>query len=90
VASSVHCYMNDHGVTEQEACLKLSKIVADAWKDLNEECLKSCSAQKHLKMIAMNYARMIEVVYKHEDNYTNPSGEMKENISMLLVQSIQD
>ena len=33
----------------------------------------------------MNYASMIEVIYKHEDSYTNPLGEMKENISMLLV-----
>ena len=82
--------MNNHGVTEQEACLKLRKIIADAWKDLNEECLKSCSTQKHLNMIAMNYARMSEITYKHEDSYTNPSGKMKENISMLLVQSIQD
>ena len=82
--------MNDHGVTEQEACLKLSEIVADAWKDLNEQCLKSCSAQKHLNMIAMNLARMTEVTYKHKDSYTNPLCEMKENISMLLAQSIQD
>jgi len=82
--------MNDHGVTEQEACLKLRKIVADAWKDLNEECLKSCSAQKHFNMIAMNYARMTEVTYKHKDSYTDPLFEMKENIFMLLVHSIQD
>jgi len=41
-------------------------------------------------LIAMNYAHMIEVIYKHEDSYTNPLGEMKENISMLLAQSIQD
>jgi len=82
--------MNARGVTEQETCLKLSKIIADTWKDLNEECPKSFSALKHLNMIAMNYARMSEITYKHEDSYTNPSGKMKENISMLLVQSIQD
>ncbi|ONK72264.1 uncharacterized protein A4U43_C04F17540 [Asparagus officinalis] len=89
VASSVQCYMNDHGVTEQVARLKLSTMVANAWKDLNQGCLQySCPSQRNLNMLALNFVRMAEVIYKHEDGYTNPSGEMKQNIGLLLLHSV--
>lgn len=88
VASSVQCYANDHKVPEEVAYLKISEMVAESWKDLNDEFLKSCPSLKHLNMTALNFARMIEVIYKHEDGYTNPLGKMKDNIALLLVKPI--
>ncbi|KAB2615812.1 hypothetical protein D8674_022400 [Pyrus ussuriensis x Pyrus communis] len=36
VASSVECYMKEHGATEEQAIIKLIKQVNNAWKDVNE------------------------------------------------------
>nr|WHU05657.1 terpene synthase TPS10 [Freesia viridis] len=90
VSSAVQCYMNDNRATEEEASAKLSIMVAGAWKDMNSELLKQCHFKKHLNLLALNFARMIEVIYKHEDGYTNPSGQMKDNIDLVLVHPTQD
>ncbi|KAJ6837869.1 (-)-germacrene D synthase-like [Iris pallida] len=82
--------MRDEGITEQEALAKLNKMVENAWKDINKECLNPFPSRKHLNMLALNYTRMMEVIYKHEDSYTNPEGQMKENIALLLVRPIEE
>ncbi|XP_064971654.1 alpha-humulene synthase-like [Musa acuminata AAA Group] len=35
VASTVQCYMKEHGTNVQVACKKLQDLVEDAWKDIN-------------------------------------------------------
>lgn len=90
LASSLQIYMKDAGVTEQEAIVKLNEMVENAWKEINKEWLDPLPSRKHLNLLALNFTRMIEVVYKHEDSYTYPLGRMKENIAMLLVHPVQD
>ncbi|KAE8678065.1 S-locus lectin protein kinase family protein isoform 1 [Hibiscus syriacus] len=36
-ASAVECYMREHGVSEEEACIELKKQADNAWKDINYE-----------------------------------------------------
>ncbi|KAJ6837876.1 (-)-germacrene D synthase-like [Iris pallida] len=88
--SSLQIYMRDEGITEQEAVAKLKSMVDKAWKDINKEWLSSLPSRKHLNLLALNYNRMAEVIYKHEDSYTNPDGHMKENITLLLVHPMED
>ncbi|KAJ6801193.1 (-)-germacrene D synthase-like [Iris pallida] len=90
VDSSLEICMRDEGITEQEALAKLNKMVEDAWKDINKECLNPFPSRKHLNLLALKFNRMIEVIYKHEDSFTNPDGKMKENIALLLVHPIED
>ncbi|KAJ6801194.1 (-)-germacrene D synthase-like [Iris pallida] len=90
VDSSLEICMRDEGITEQEALAKLNKMVEDAWKDINKECLNPFPSRKHLNLLALKFNRMIEVIYKHEDSFTNPDGKMKENIALLLVRPIED
>ncbi|KAJ6837867.1 (-)-germacrene D synthase-like [Iris pallida] len=90
VDSSLEICMRDEGITEQEALAKLNKMVEDAWKDINKECLNPFPSRKHLNLLALKFNRMIEVIYKYEDSFTNPDGKMKENIALLLVRPIED
>ncbi|KAJ6822070.1 (-)-germacrene D synthase-like [Iris pallida] len=88
--SSLQICMRDEGITEQEAVAKLKSMVDKAWKDINKEWLSSLPSRKHLNLLALNYTRMVEVIYKHEDSYTNPDGHMKDNVTLLLVHPMED
>nr|CAB3500826.1 unnamed protein product [Digitaria exilis] len=35
VASSVECYISEHGVTANVACAKIDSLIEDAWKTIN-------------------------------------------------------
>ncbi|KAF3450071.1 hypothetical protein FNV43_RR06150 [Rhamnella rubrinervis] len=72
-ATSVECYMNKHGVWEEEAC---------------EECLQPRDVPMALLMPPVNLARVMNVFYKDGDGYTHAGGPMKTFISSLLVHPI--
>ncbi|KAJ8461399.1 hypothetical protein OPV22_034325 [Ensete ventricosum] len=88
VASTVQCYMKEYGTDVQVACKKLQGVVDDAWKDINEECLKPTTFPVALLERIINYSRMTDNTYKYMDGYTNSSTKTKEYISLLLVHPI--
>lgn len=88
VASAVECYMKQYGATEEEACVEFCEMVANAWKDMNEECLKPTAVSRHLLVRSVNLARMIEVIYEYDDGYTNAEKCLKDYIRSLFVEPI--
>ena len=67
VASAVECYMKQHGVSEQVVHDELNRQVDDAWKDINEECMRPTVVPMPLLMCVLNLARLIDVIYKYND-----------------------
>ncbi|KAL9366365.1 hypothetical protein Peur_037564 [Populus x canadensis] len=88
VASSIECYMKQHGTTEQETVHEFRKQVTDAWKDLNEEFLHPTAVPMPLLTRMLNLARVIDVVYKDEDGYTNAGTVLKDLVSALLIDPV--
>ncbi|KAJ8621940.1 hypothetical protein MRB53_030469 [Persea americana] len=88
VASCIQLYMKEHGSTYEEACEKFKRLAADAWKDINKECLKPTEVPMPLLMLAVNFARVIEVLYQHRDGYTNSTFETKDRTSLVLVDPV--
>ncbi|KAJ6827090.1 (-)-germacrene D synthase-like [Iris pallida] len=89
--SSLQICMREEGITKQEAVAKLNEMVENGWKDINKECINPLPSRKHLNLAVLNFTRVMEVVYyQHKDSYTSPEGQMKENISLLLVRPIED
>ncbi|CAI8617510.1 unnamed protein product [Vicia faba] len=84
-ASSIECYMNEHDVCREEAINELSRQVTYAWKDINEELLDSTDIPKPLLTRVLNLARVIYVLYKDEDCYTNSQGSTKNDIISILM-----
>ncbi|XP_050899978.1 (-)-germacrene D synthase [Lathyrus oleraceus] len=84
-ASSIECYMNEHGVTRSDAIEELSRQVTNAWKDINEELLDSTEVPKPLLMRVLNLSRVLHVLYKDEDCYTNSQGSTKNDIISTLL-----
>ncbi|XP_055802420.1 terpene synthase 17-like [Solanum dulcamara] len=90
VASGVECYMNEYGVTKEEAHIKIRNIIENYWKDLNEEYFKMDEAiiPRVLLMRIINLTRVVGFLYKDEDAYTFSKNNLKYVISDILVDPI--
>ncbi|MED6120569.1 hypothetical protein PIB30_022086 [Stylosanthes scabra] len=82
------CYMREYNISKAEAFRELQKNVRDAWKDINEECLKPTKVPMPFIMRALNISRFVDVMYKDEDCYTHAEGKMKKCIETLLVNPV--
>ncbi|CAL5406940.1 unnamed protein product [Camellia sinensis] len=68
-ASSVVCRLMDDMVGH--------KRVTNAWKDINQECLRPTAVPMPLLLRVVNLARVINVLYKDEDGYTHSGTKLK-------------
>ncbi|KAB2630555.1 (-)-germacrene D synthase-like [Pyrus ussuriensis x Pyrus communis] len=84
----VNCYTKKYGTTEEEAITELQRQVNNAWKDINEACLHPTAVPMALLIRILNFARTMDVVYKHEDGYTNANGMIKDLIVSTLVEPV--
>ncbi|TQD91283.1 hypothetical protein C1H46_023127 [Malus baccata] len=87
-ASAVNCYMRKYGATEEEAIIELRRQVNNAWKDINEACLHPTAVAMPLLIRILNFARVMDVVYKCEDGYNNADGGLKDFIVSTLVEPV--
>ncbi|PRQ19009.1 putative lyase [Rosa chinensis] len=89
VISAVQCYMNECGVTEEEAITVLRRQVSDAWKDINESFLLPNAVPRPLLTRILNFACAMDVSYKYEDGFsTHHETVLKDFIISTLVQPL--
>ncbi|KAL7615072.1 hypothetical protein Lser_V15G05653 [Lactuca serriola] len=84
-ATGVDAYIKEYNVSEEVAILELMKMIENAWKDINEGCLKPTEVSVALLTPILNLARMIDVVYKFDDGFTFPGKTLKDYITLLFV-----
>ncbi|KAL5802657.1 hypothetical protein ACOSQ4_030962 [Xanthoceras sorbifolium] len=85
--SSIECYMKqDAGVSEEEVIKMFRKEIFNAWKDINQEFLKPTAAAAPMPILTriLNLSRVMDVIYKDDDGYTN-SHVIKHYIDSLLL-----
>ncbi|KAJ7954581.1 Terpene synthase [Quillaja saponaria] len=88
VATSVECYTKQHGITEAEAIKVLEEEVRNAWKDINEDCLKPTTVPVPMIECLINFVRVMNLLYENEsDKFTNTE-LLKDYISSLFVNPI--
>ncbi|XP_052178519.1 (-)-germacrene D synthase-like [Diospyros lotus] len=88
VASSVECYMEQYGASEEEAVVELKKQVGEAWKDINAGMLQPTKVAMPLLVRVLNLARATNVTYSHGDGYTDSVTKLKDIITSLFVQAV--
>lgn len=89
VASSVQCYVKEHGCSDIEACKKLKEMVEEHWKIINREFL-STNIPLPLIRPVLNLACFNDFVYKDRtDIYTDSSEYMKKSIIEILVEPVK-
>ncbi|XP_024977692.1 germacrene A synthase short form [Cynara cardunculus var. scolymus] len=87
-ATGVDAYIKTFGVSEKDAINELKNMIENAWKDINEGCLKPREVSMDLLAPILNLARMIDVVYRYDDGFTFPGKTLKEYITLLFVPSL--
>uniref|UniRef100_A0A1D1ZD67 (-)-germacrene D synthase n=1 Tax=Anthurium amnicola TaxID=1678845 RepID=A0A1D1ZD67_9ARAE len=88
IASTVQSYVKEYGVSNEKACQRLKDMINDAWKVMNEECLRPTIIPLQLLMSSFNLSRVMETYYKYSDGYTESSSATKDLISLLLMECI--
>ncbi|KAL8234107.1 hypothetical protein R6Q59_020207 [Mikania micrantha] len=71
-ATSIEAYRKTYGVSEYVALEAVKTIVENAWKDINEGCLKPRVVSMDILAPIVNLTRMIDVAYKYNDGLTFP------------------
>ncbi|KAL1560040.1 Trehalose-6-P synthase/phosphatase complex synthase subunit [Salvia divinorum] len=71
--SSIHCYMRQYGLSEDDARGQIKQRVKNAWKDMNQGCLESTPASMPILMRVINLARAAQLIYSDGDCYTDPT-----------------
>ncbi|XP_050230903.1 probable terpene synthase 8 [Mercurialis annua] len=86
--SSVECYMNEFGVSQEIAYVEIKKMIANAWKDINEEYMNPSRVSTTVLNYYLNFARMANFVYKIRDAYTY-SVHLQVYVSKLFLEPLQ-
>ena len=87
VVCSVECYMKEYDLSMKDITQKFNLIIENAWKDINQECLKATPISMYILPLVVNFARLVEVTYKDGDGYTHPQ-HLKDTISTLFIDQI--
>ncbi|CAI0441021.1 unnamed protein product [Linum tenue] len=100
-ASSIQCYMKEHGVGKEEAMAAVRGIAEDDWKIMNGEILRllnpptgrddvaaaaAAVVPNHdVLQILVGLANVMETLYKEFDGYTNSDTSTKDMLMALFV-----
>ncbi|KAL8199346.1 hypothetical protein R6Q57_012914 [Mikania cordata] len=87
-ATCIEAYMKTYGVSENTAFEVVKTILENAWKDINEGCLKPREVPMDVLAPIVNLARMTDVTYKYNDGFTFPEKTLKEYITLLFCVSM--
>ncbi|KAK9005040.1 hypothetical protein V6N11_042488 [Hibiscus sabdariffa] len=86
--SAIECYMEQYGVTAEEAYDEFNKHIESSWKDVNEELLKPREMPEAVLNRSLNLARVMDVLYREGDGYTHVGKAAKGGITSLLIDPI--
>ncbi|KAL9381833.1 hypothetical protein Peur_024868 [Populus x canadensis] len=87
-ASGVECYMKQYDVSDKKAIEDIQKMVANGWKDINEDCMRPTNAPMLLLQHIVNLARVTDAVYGDDDDaYTIPLS-LKDYVTLLYVEQV--
>ncbi|KAL8199343.1 hypothetical protein R6Q57_012911 [Mikania cordata] len=88
IVSSVDTYKKSFEVSEDIALEALKNIIENAWKDINDACLKPTEVPMDLLSTILNIARMTDVAYRYNDGLTFPERSFKKYITLLLFDRV--
>ncbi|KAF7150330.1 hypothetical protein RHSIM_Rhsim02G0116000 [Rhododendron simsii] len=85
--SYVDCYMKDHkGSSVNRAREQVNRMISDAWKCLNQECLSPNSFSASFTKSSVNLARMVPLMYSYDDNRKLPI--LQEHMKSMLYDDV--
>lgn len=70
IASTVQCYMKDHGTTKEVACEKLKELAEYSWKDTLQLALAPTDLPVAVPQMVLDLAKASENIYRYNDAFT--------------------
>ncbi|CAL5048878.1 unnamed protein product [Urochloa decumbens] len=87
-ASSLECYMKDHGMTAEDAMVAFATMVEHAWRRVNQACMELDREILPAAQIVVNMTRTLGTMYhRGRDGYTF-GRSLKETITSLFLGDI--
>lgn len=86
-ASTIQCYMLQHGTTMHDACEKIKELIEDSWKDMIKFYLTPTEQPKVVAQTVVDFARTGDYMYKKTDAFTF-SHTIKDMIGLLYVEPL--
>ena len=86
-ATAVECYMKEYNMSSEKASKEIQKICGNAWKDINEVCMKPTAISRPILEVLINLVRTTEVIYRFGDAYTYAS-TIKPEVTSLFIDPI--
>ncbi|KAK1268495.1 putative terpene synthase 4 [Acorus gramineus] len=81
--SYMECYLKENPNSSMEGARKhMKKMISDAWKSLNKECLSLGPFSKSFAEASLNGARMVRVMYDYDGDHRLV--DLEEQVNSLL------
>ena len=88
IPSAVECYKKQYKVSEKEAYDELNRQVEEAWKDTNQDVLRPTAVPMPLLALALNFSRVMDLVYKDSDEYSHVGEVGKQVFAALIIEPV--
>ncbi|KAF4380278.1 hypothetical protein F8388_024571 [Cannabis sativa] len=89
IPKSIQCYMNDTGVSEDEARDHMKFLISELWKEINNEDENMDSPfSKQFLQNCKNLARISQFIYQYGDGHASQDSLSKQRISELIINHI--
>ncbi|KAL6838251.1 hypothetical protein ACP4OV_031923 [Aristida adscensionis] len=89
LASSLECYMKEHGATAEQAAAALYALTEDAWRRINRACMEIDRALLPAAQLAVvNLARTMEIVYYGGNDAYTFSGDLRDLVASLFLKPV--
>ncbi|XP_015062510.1 (-)-camphene/tricyclene synthase, chloroplastic-like [Solanum pennellii] len=89
VPKSIQCYMNDTGVSEEEARKHINLLIKETWEVMNKDQIsKQVLFSEEFIRIVFNFSRTSHCMYQHGDGHGIQNSHIKNRISKLLFEPL--
>ncbi|XP_047250906.1 (-)-camphene/tricyclene synthase, chloroplastic-like [Capsicum annuum] len=88
VPKAIQCYMNEKGVSEEEARKHINMLLKETWKLFNAAQQDNSLSHETFLGCAINAARASHTIYQHGDGHGIQNSDIKNRISQLYFEPI--
>ena len=76
----------NEGSSFEDARKQVLRMISDAWKQLNQECLSPNPFSSTFSKASLNIARMVPLMYDYDVNHRLPS--LEEHMKSLFYENV--
>ncbi|RZC89404.1 hypothetical protein C5167_030348, partial [Papaver somniferum] len=88
VASSIHCYMQETNVSEDDAREHVKILIIETFKEINRYLIVSSPFDRSFVNIVLNFARTTLFMYQHGDGIGAEHSKSIEHVLSMIVKPI--